>query len=88
MKGKTQRYYDNNPKARAKKLEYDKEYQKGGKVGKKRTKYRAELQRIRREAAKMGMKIEGLDYDHTTGRFIPQSINRARTPEKNKRNKK
>jgi hypothetical protein len=24
------------------------------------------------------MKIEGLDYDHATRRFIPQSLNRAK----------
>tara|TARA_R100001510_G_C7641280_1_gene198893 strand:- start:28 stop:264 length:237 start_codon:yes stop_codon:yes gene_type:complete len=73
-KGRTQSYYDKNPRAKRKKKKYDSEYQKGGEV----KKYQRELKQIRRDAKKKGKKIEGLDFDHDEMRFIPQSINRAK----------
>tara|TARA_R100001443_G_scaffold44468_1_gene57411 strand:+ start:13294 stop:13449 length:156 start_codon:yes stop_codon:yes gene_type:complete len=44
-------------------------------------KKRAELKRIRRKAAKKGLKIKGKDYDHATGRFVKPSVNRGRKGE-------
>jgi hypothetical protein len=73
-KSRSQQYYDKNPKSKKRKLEYDSEYQDND----KRRAYKRELERKRRKAAKRGMKIEGLDYDHATRRFIPQSLNRAK----------
>ena len=73
-KSRSQQYYDKNPKAKKRKLKYDSEYQDND----KRRAYKRELERKRRKAAKRGMKIEGLDYDHATRRFIPQSLNRAK----------
>lgn len=74
MASRSKQYYDNNPKSKKRKLEYDSEYQDND----KRRAYKRELERKRRKAAKRGMKIEGLDYDHATRRFIPQSLNRAK----------
>jgi len=74
MASRSKKYYDKNPKSKKKKLEYDSEYQDND----KRRAYKRELERKRRKAAKRGMKIEGLDYDHATRRFIPQSLNRAK----------
>ena len=74
MASRSKQYYDKNPKAKKKKLKYDSEYQDND----KRRAYKRELERKRRKAAKRGMKIEGLDYDHATRRFIPQSLNRAK----------
>ena len=74
MASKSKQYYDKNPKSKKRKLEYDSEYQDND----KRRAYKRELERKRRKAAKRGMKIEGLDYDHATRRFIPQSLNRAK----------
>jgi hypothetical protein len=71
---RSKQYYDKNPKSKKRKLEYDSEYQDND----KRRAYKRELERKRRKAAKRGMKIEGLDYDHATRRFIPQSLNRAK----------
>tara|TARA_R100001460_G_scaffold61706_1_gene101848 strand:+ start:146 stop:373 length:228 start_codon:yes stop_codon:yes gene_type:complete len=74
MASRSKKYYDKNPKSKKRKLEYDSEYQDND----KRRAYKRELERKRRKAAKRGMKIEGLDYDHATRRFIPQSLNRAK----------
>jgi hypothetical protein len=74
MASRSKQYYDKNPKSKKRKLEYDSEYQDND----KRRAYKRELERKRRKAAKRGMKIEGLDYDHATRRFIPQSLNRAK----------
>jgi hypothetical protein len=74
MASRSKKFYDKNPKSKKRKLEYDSEYQDND----KRRAYKRELERKRRKAAKRGMKIEGLDYDHATRRFIPQSLNRAK----------
>ena len=74
MASRSKKYYDKNPKSKKRKLEYDSEYQDND----KRRAYKRELERKRRKAAKRGMKIEGLDYDHATRKFIPQSLNRAK----------
>jgi len=73
-KSRSQQYYDNNPRARKRKLEYDSEYQDND----ERRAYKRLLSKKRYKAAKRGMKIEGLDYDHATRKFIPQSLNRAK----------
>jgi hypothetical protein len=74
MASRSKKFYDKNPKSKKRKLEYDSEYQDND----KRRAYKRELERKRRKAAKRGMKIEGLDYDHATRKFIPQSLNRAK----------
>jgi len=74
MASRSKQYYDKNPKSKKRKLEYDSQYQDND----ERRAYKRELERKRRRAAKRGMKIDGLDYDHATRRFIPQSLNRAK----------
>ena len=74
MASRSKQYYDKNPKSKKRKLKYDSQYQDND----ERRAYKRELERKRRRAAKRGMKIEGLDYDHATRRFIPQSLNRAK----------
>ena len=74
MASRSKQYYDKNPKSKKRKLNYDSQYQDND----ERRAYKRELERKRRRAAKRGMKIEGLDYDHATRRFIPQSLNRAK----------
>jgi len=70
---KSKRYYDANPKAKAKKKAYDTEYHSSP----ERKKYRAELNRLRRKAGRYG-NGDGMDYDHTEKRFIAASKNRAK----------
>ena len=74
MASRSKKYYDKNPKSKKRKLEYDSQYQDND----ERRAYKRELERKRRRAAKRGMKIDGLDYDHATRKFIPQSLNRAK----------
>ena len=74
MASRSKQYYDKNPKSKKRKLKYDSEYQDND----ERRAYQRELKRKRYRAAKRGMKIDGLDYDHATRRFIPQSLNRAK----------
>ena len=74
MASRSKQYYDKNPKAKKKKLKYDSEYQDND----ERRAYQRELKRKRYRAAKRGMKIDGMDYDHATRKFIPQSLNRAK----------
>lgn len=74
MASRSKQYYDKNPKSKKRKLEYDSKYQDND----ERRAYKRELERKRRRAAKRGMKIDGLDYDHATRKFIPQSLNRAK----------
>lgn len=74
MASRSKQYYDKNPKSKKRKMEYDSKYQDND----ERRAYKRELERKRRRAAKRGMKIDGLDYDHATRRFIPQSLNRAK----------
>ena len=74
MASRSKQYYDKNPKSKKRKLEYDSKYQDND----ERRAYKRLLSKKRYKAAKRGMKIEGLDYDHATRRFIPQSLNRAK----------
>jgi hypothetical protein len=74
MASRSKQYYDKNPKSKKRKMEYDSKYQDND----ERRAYKRELERKRRRAAKRGMKIEGMDYDHATRKFIPQSLNRAK----------
>lgn len=74
MASRSKQYYDKNPKSKKRKLEYDSKYQDND----ERRAYKRELERKRRRAAKRGMKIDGMDYDHATRKFIPQSLNRAK----------
>ena len=74
MASRSKQYYDKNPKSKKRKLEYDSKYQDND----ERRAYKRELERKGRRAAKRGMKIEGMDYDHATRKFIPQSLNRAK----------
>ena len=78
--GRTAKYYRKNPKAKAKKAAYDKTFD----ASPARKKRRAELNKIRREARKKGMKIKGKDYDHATGKFISPKVNRGRRGEGNR----
>jgi hypothetical protein len=71
---KTAKYYSENPEAKAKKLAYQKEYNKKPEQRKKRS----ELVQINREADKKGIDREGKDYDHAVKRHVKSSINRGR----------
>jgi hypothetical protein len=71
---KTAKYYSENPEAKAKKLAYQKEYNKKPEQRKKRS----ELVQINREADKKGINREGKDYDHAVKRHVKSSINRGR----------
>lgn len=83
-KSRTQRYYDRNPKARAKKAKYDKTF---GSSPKQKAK-RAELGRKRYADKKKGKKIAGKDYDHATGRYVSPKVNRGRKGEGGRKNKR
>ena len=71
--GKTAKYYAENPEAREKKKKYDKKYHST----KLRKKYRAFLNRMRRNANRYG-NGDGMDYDHDEQRFITAKRNRAK----------
>lgn len=62
-----------SPQARAAKRERDLAYAKSP----RRTKMRAENQRLRRAAIKNGKDINGKDYDHTKKRFVSVKANRS-----------
>lgn len=72
--GKTKDYYDKNPEAKAKKLAYQKEYNKKPEQRKKRS----ELVKINRDADKKGIDRNGKDYDHAVKRHVKSSVNRGR----------
>lgn len=76
-KGKTQKYYDKNPKAKAKKLAYDKAYQKENKS--KVNKDRAECNKFRRKNGTYGDGSK-MDCSHKGGSLVMEKrrINRAR----------
>jgi len=44
-----------------------------------RRELRADSQRRRRAAEKAGKDIEGKDFDHNTGKFVPSGFNRGGT---------
>ena len=75
--GKTQDYYDKNPKAKAKKLAYDKAYQKKNKA--KVNRDRAECTRFRRDNNTYG-DGSNMDCSHRNGSLIMERrrTNRAR----------
>jgi hypothetical protein len=60
-------------KAKAAKLKRDLAYAKST----RRTKMRAENQRLRRAAIKAGKNIKGKDYDHTKKKFVSVKANRG-----------
>jgi len=70
---KSTKYYQENPEARRKKNEYNKKYHSTP----SRRAYRAELNKKNREAGTYG-NGDGKDYDHTEGRFMSASKNRAK----------
>lgn len=71
--GKTAKYYAENPEAREKKKKYDKKYHST----EERKKYRAFLNKKRRDAGRYG-NGDGMDYDHGEQRFITAKRNRAK----------
>lgn len=75
MKSRTQKYYDANPKARAKKAAYDSEFQKK----KKQVKKRVEANRFNRNNPN-SVKGDGKDASHKNGRIVleNQKTNRSR----------
>lgn len=73
-KSKSAKYYAKNPKARAKKAEYDKKFNEKPEQRKKRS----ELTQKNREADKKGVNRTGKDYDHAVGRYVKSSTNRGR----------
>jgi hypothetical protein len=79
MPGRTAKYYANNPDARKKRLDYQREYNKQDREVKKRV----ELNKINRDADKRGVDRRGKDYDHAVGRYVKSSVNRGR-PEKSR----
>ena len=85
---KTSKYYAENPKARAKRLESQKEINKSP----EKIKYRSELNKANRDGGTYGkMKQLGLDRSHTKdGRLVLEktSINRARNGANGKSTKK
>ena len=73
-KGRTQKYYDSNPEARKKKLEYDKKFQKR----RAQVKKRVEANKFNREHPHKG---DGKDASHHPDGSIKlenQKANRAR----------
>lgn len=67
------KYFRNNPEARAKKNAYNKEYHSTP----SRKKYRAELNRINRQAGTYG-NGDGMDYDHGEQKFMSAKKNRSK----------
>lgn len=70
---KTAKYYKENPEANAKKLAYQKEYNKKPEQRKKR----AELVKVNRDRGTYG-NGDGKDYDHATKKMVNKSVNRGR----------
>ena len=62
-----------SPTARRAKAARDLAYAKS----RRRTKMRAENQRLRRAAKKAGKNIDGKDYDHNSKRFVSVKTNRG-----------
>ena len=75
--GKTQAYYDANPKAKAKKLAYDKAYQKTNRV--RTNKNKAECTKFRRDNGTYG-NGSSMDCSHKKGSLVMEKrkTNRAR----------
>lgn len=73
MASKTSKYYRDNPKAAEKRRKWQRKENKK----KKKKLYRAFLNRMRRKAGRYG-NGDGMDYDHTEGRFIKAKRNRSK----------
>lgn len=73
MSSKSAKYYQENPEARKKKNAYNTAYH----ATPSRREYRAELNQKNRDAGTYG-NGDGQDYDHTEGRFMPESKNRGK----------
>lgn len=71
------KYYRKNKKARSKKAATDKKINARAEQKKKR----AQANKARRKAKKLGKNIKGKDYDHKTGKFISSKKNRGRLGE-------
>ena len=71
---KSAKYYQNNPKAKAKKDAYNKEFNKKPSQRKKRS----ELVQKNRDADKRGVDRKGKDYDHAVGKYVSIKTNRGR----------
>jgi hypothetical protein len=81
MKGRTQKYYDANPEAKAKKAKYDSEFQKK----RDQVKKRVEANKFNRENS-ASVKGDGMDASHKGGRIVLEKAkaNRARGGAKKK----
>jgi len=62
-----------SPQARRDKAARDKRYA----MTARRTRMKAENQRLRRAAEKKGVNLDGKDYDHKTGKFTSVKTNRG-----------
>jgi hypothetical protein len=71
--GKTKEYYDNNPEAYAKKLKYQKEYNKKPEERKRR----GELVKINRDKGTYG-NGDGLDASHTKKGIVMKKASKNR----------
>ena len=75
---RTAKYYNSGTegakRSKAKKLAYQKEYDKKPEQRRKR----AKLVKINREADKTGVDRNGKDYDHAKKRYVKSSVNRGR----------
>lgn len=69
----TAKFYSSNPSSKAKKDAYNKEYNKTKSAVKKRS----EANTANRKAGTAGNR-DGLDYDHSVKKMVPQSTNRGR----------
>lgn len=74
---KSAKYYRDNPEARKKKAQTDKEINARPEQKKKRR----EAGRARTKAKSSGKNIEGKDYDHAVNRFVSSKTNRGRKGE-------
>jgi ATPase subunit of ABC transporter with duplicated ATPase domains len=75
VKGRTQRYYDANPEAKARKAKYDAKFQKK----REQVKKRVEANRFNRNNPS-SVKGDGMDASHRGGRIVLEKArtNRAR----------
>lgn len=80
---KSAKYYQNNPKAKAKKDAYNKEFNKKPSQRKKRS----ELVQKNRDADKRGVDRKGKDYDHAVGKYVSIKTNRGRKGEGGRKKK-
>lgn len=80
---KSARYYRKNRKSAAKKKAYDAKLNKRPEQVKKRV----EANRARRKAKAAGKNVNGMDYDHAKGKFVPTKENRGRKGEGGRKRK-